>query len=49
MPICIAIPLDLQRKNGAMMQEANVSHGKTKDGHDVVEIVTMRSPFVVVL
>jgi hypothetical protein len=29
-PISIAIPFDLLRKEGAMMQKANVSHGKIK-------------------
>jgi hypothetical protein len=29
-PISIAIPFDLSREKGAMMQNENVSHGKTK-------------------
>jgi hypothetical protein len=35
-PISIAIPFDLSRKKGAMMQKANISHGKLYmvDGRD---------------
>jgi hypothetical protein len=29
-PISVAIPSDLLKKNGALMQNANVSHGKPK-------------------
>jgi hypothetical protein len=29
-PISVVIPLDHLRKKGAMMQKANISHGKTK-------------------
>jgi hypothetical protein len=49
-PISVAIPFDHLRRKEAMMQQANVSHGKTKDGQACEkERVTLYSSFKSVL